>query len=273
MKLAIADIVSAFHANTIGSKVVDAGAFNKILIAGIEAHDTSQDRQPGQHYIKLPAEACQYVSAGVGKASRNPQDYVLLFHREKVSAYLKRKFAAPVSNVACVVYTLEAYLKDPDATPEESARILAENPTHVLVAVLAAADKPSPLTPFRLVHNLAGGNLEAQQYSADEIRAKAKESLTYHNEWSTVADDPSEDISVFNCLIEAHQELFDQTTVLMSEEISNKDLLADIATNWATDSKRPLTSLFSPTALRHLEVQHKLVSIIIDFEDILSKGK
>lgn len=188
IKLAIADIVTAYDPQTIGSKVIDIRIFNQALVRAIALHDPLTDRQPGQHFIKLSDAVCQYVSAGVGKASKDPNDYVLRFHREKVSAYLKREFAALTESVACVVYTLDAYLKDPDATPEESARIIAENPTHVLVAVLASAGSPSPLTPFRLVHNLAGGNLEALKYTDDEIRAKAKESLTYHNTWSTVAD-------------------------------------------------------------------------------------
>lgn len=188
IKLALSDIVTAYEPQAIGSRVTHAQAFNDILMQAIARHDPSNDRQPGQHYIKLPSEACQFVSAGVGKASKNPEDYVLRFHREKVSAYLKREFAAPTESVAAVVYTLEAYLKDPDATPEESARIVAENPTHVVVAILASTGQSSPLTPFRLVHNLAGGNLEALKYTADEIRAKAKESLTFHNTWSTIAD-------------------------------------------------------------------------------------
>lgn len=188
IKLSLSDIVTAYQSQAIGSRVLNAEAFNALLVQAIVSHDPTTDRQAGQHYIKLPIEACQYVSAGIGPASRDPNHYVLRFHREKVSAYLKREFAAPTESVAAVIYTLEAYLKDPDATPEESARIMSENPTHVVVAILASTGQPSPLTPFRLVHNLAGGNLEALKYTADEIRAKAKESLAFHNAWSTVAD-------------------------------------------------------------------------------------
>lgn len=187
IRLAISDIFTGYDYKAIGSKVLDLTAFATLLKEAISKHDPASDRQPGQHYIKMPPEACAVVSAGVGLASKNPDDYVLRFHREKVSAYLKREFAAPCESVACVVYTLDAYLKDPDVK-DEVARIRHTNPTHVIVALLASAGQPSPLTPFRLVHNLAGGNLEALTYTADEIRAKAKESLMYHNAWSTVAD-------------------------------------------------------------------------------------
>jgi hypothetical protein len=183
------DIVTAFDAKTIGSKVVEHRQFLEHLHAAIEVHDPAGDRQPGQHFIPMSALVIPLVSSGVGPASPNPDHYVLRFHREKVSAYLRRQFAAPVDSVACVVYTVEAFNKDPDCNPAEVKRISDEGATHVIVAVLASAGpKVSPLTPFRLVHNLAGSKLEAEKYTADEIRAKAKESLAYHNSWSTVAD-------------------------------------------------------------------------------------
>lgn len=189
MKLSLSEIVTAFKPMTIGSKVTAFAPFLELLKECIASHDPSKDRQPGQHFIPMPEQANLMVSGGVGPASTDPNHYVLRFHREKVAAYLKRQFAAPTDSVACVVYTIDAYKKDPDCTPEEIQRVVAEEATHVLVAVLASSGpKVTPLSPFRLVHNLAGGNLEAQQYTADEIRAKAKESLLYHNAWSTVAD-------------------------------------------------------------------------------------
>lgn len=207
VRIALSNIVTAFDEKTIGSKVTNIPKFINALMLAIYEHDAASDRQPGQHTIVMPPEACAYVSSGVGRASLNPDDYVLRFHREKVAAYLKREFASPVDSLKCIVYTMAAYEKDPDCDAAEIARVKSGTvyggssvaasmignpaltlPTHVLVAVLANSGPPSPLTPFRLVHNLAGGNLEAQQYTADEIRAKAKESLEYHNAWSTVAD-------------------------------------------------------------------------------------
>jgi hypothetical protein len=186
--IALSEIVTAFDDKTIGTKVMSPRTFLLELEKAIQAHDPAKDRQPGQHFIVMPS-ALHMVSAGVGPASMNPDHYVLRFHREKVSAYLKREFAAPVESLAVVVYTMEAYRKDPDCTPAEIARVEAQDATHVLVAVLAGAGpKATPHTPFRLVHNLAGGNLEAQQWTAEEIRAKCKDSLDYHNAWSTVAD-------------------------------------------------------------------------------------
>jgi hypothetical protein len=56
------------------------------------------------------------------------------------------------------------------------------------VAVLAFAGPKAPLTPYRLVHNLAGGNNEVEAWTKEDILTKAKESLAYWNEWVVVAD-------------------------------------------------------------------------------------
>jgi len=84
------------------------------------------------------------------------------------------------------VYTRDAYVADPDITPED-IQALGDS-THVIIAVLASSGPSAPLTPHRFVHNLAGGNNEALLWTADEIRAKAKEILSYANEYSVVAD-------------------------------------------------------------------------------------
>lgn len=111
-------------------------------------------------------------------------------HRGQPSLFLRREFAAPVEGLACVVYTRAAYLADPDTRnePEETARIEASDCTHVIIAVLAFAGPRAPLTPYRLVHNLAGGNNEVGAWTKEDILTRAKESLDYWNEWCVVAD-------------------------------------------------------------------------------------
>jgi hypothetical protein len=183
-----ADIVTAFGDQTIGSKVTDHFGFTCMASEAIQGFDWDTCRQPGQAYIKLPDNACQYVSAGVGRRTHNPDDYVVRLHRDKVSLFLKREFAADVDNVAIVAYTTDAYLTDPDINEEEAKRVKKAGYTHMLVAVLASAGPPSPLTPNRFVHNLAGGNKEALVWTADEIREKAKEIKSYSIDWCVVAD-------------------------------------------------------------------------------------
>jgi len=190
-KIGFADILTAFQEEgTVGTKVwwQDQMDFLRVLYEEVEKFDWSSCRQPGQAYIVLPDKCCKWVSSGVGKRTMNPEDYVIRSHRESVKLYLKRAFAAEVDNVAVVVYTLDAYLADPDIDEAETARILATGCSHILVAVLAASGPKSPLTPTRFVHNLAGGNKEALLWTADEIREKAKEIKDYSNEWCMVAD-------------------------------------------------------------------------------------
>lgn len=190
MKIINADIVTAFDANAIGTKVTDPAGFRAHLADAVGSTDFAGQRVPGQAFLMLPAAAQASVSAGVGRASTDPNAYVTRLFRGKVGAFLKREHAAPVEGLAAVVYTTDAYLSDPDVSGNagESARVRESGATHVLVAVLAFAGPKAPLPVGTLVHNLAGGNHEAALWSADEIRAKAKESEDYWSEWSVVAD-------------------------------------------------------------------------------------
>lgn len=189
MKIVASDICSALDTPAIGSKVTNLKAFCDLMDERVAAFDFAACRVPGQGFLMCP-ELVPFVSAGVGPRSKNPEDYVLREHRGIVGAYLKREFAAKVTGCALVVYTRDAYLADPDVAhaEKEAGRIATLNPTHVLVAVLAFAGPESPLPPYRLVWNLAGGNREAATYTADEIRSKAKAAIDYDNLWVPVAD-------------------------------------------------------------------------------------
>jgi len=189
-RIANANILTAFNPQTVGSKVVDPQGFTAEIVRAVEAFDFDAQTTPGQGFLPLPESALAYVSAGVGRHVDDPNAYVLRSWRGSVGAYLKREHAAPVESVAVVVYTRAAYLADPDVSGDASevARIESENPTHVLVAVLASAGPRAPLSPGRLVSNLAGGNRDALAWDADTIRAKARESAEYSNAWGVVAD-------------------------------------------------------------------------------------
>jgi len=189
-RLIAANILPAFSAETVGTKVLNRTEFESILSQAVEAHDFGGERVPGQAVVPLPEAAYSLVSAGVGLRSVDPADYVIRVHRGKVGAYLRREKASAVETLACVVYTTEAYLADPDVVGDsnEIERIIASAASHVIVAVLAASGPRPPLTPGRFVHNLAGGNNEALQWTADEIREKARTINQYSNDWCVVAD-------------------------------------------------------------------------------------
>jgi len=184
MKIALSNILTAFSAITVGSKVLHPEAFIAALLDALEHHDTSKDRTPGQHFVVCPRSMFELVSGGVGPASSNPDDYVLREWRGDVMAFLHREKASPVNFLACVVYTREAYLNDPEVTGTEREKI--GGATHVLVAVLAG--DAGPVQPGRLVYNLAGANHDFDAMSGDEIRKLAKESSEYWSTHNVVAD-------------------------------------------------------------------------------------
>jgi hypothetical protein len=187
IKIEKSGIVSAFSAETIGSKVVKPRFF-EALTEAIKTHDLSKDRVEGQMFLPLSQEYFETVSAGVGLRTDNLDDYVVRSHRGRMSIYLRREAAAKVESLAVIVYTAAAYLSDPEVGEAEAERVRQSGATHVVVAVLAAAGPKSPLTPKRFVANLAGGNKEALDWTADEIRQKAEEIRDYYQKWCVVAD-------------------------------------------------------------------------------------
>jgi len=185
MKIVNANIVSAFSDVAVGTRVTNPAEFMGLVLAAVA--NFAAQKIPGQGFIMLPESAIAHVSAGVGKRTRNPADFVSREYRGKVTQFLKRENAEKVTGCAVVVDTREAYLADPEVNLDEASRISADV-THVLVCVLAFAGPKSPLSPDRFISNLAGGNNEALAWSADEIRKMSVEVKAYDDVWSVVAD-------------------------------------------------------------------------------------
>jgi len=176
IKFAFANILQAFNKKAVGTRVVDADNFLTHL-----------------------KEAFSSVSAGVGEkkyaidelsGEPDPDAYIMRPWRGSMNVYLKRDYAAEVEGLAAIVYTVDAYLSDPDVArdSDEVSRVEDTGASHVIVAVLAFAGPKAPLSPGRLVSNLAGGNRSALVWTADEIRAQAVAANDYAKEWSVVAD-------------------------------------------------------------------------------------
>ena len=200
-QFAISNICTAFERSTIGSKVINSREFFMYLKGAMKDYDVSRDRVPGQHFIVLPVEAYWTVFAGDGKKTDSADDYVIRNHREGPKMFLRRACAGEVSFLACVVYTREAYMADPDYNPEEP---LPAGATHVVVAVIASSGPAAPVTPYRFVHNLAGGNnayaapkcedmddkevIDCLQGHIDWLEDEALKVKAYWDEFSVVAD-------------------------------------------------------------------------------------
>lgn len=189
MNLIASNIVTALDNAAIGTRVTNEVGFMDVTDRAIAGCDFAAQRVPGQAFIPCN-DLAPHLSAGVGRRTTNPDDYVVRLHRGRVDAYLRRERAVPCEGAAIIVYTRDAYLADPDVQKDEAerTRIEASDASHVLVAVLGFAGPNAPLSPYRLVANLAGGNKEAALWTADEIRARAEASLAYDADWVVVAD-------------------------------------------------------------------------------------
>jgi len=189
IQFALSNVCTAFNSHTVGSKVTQRDAFGEAVAEALATYDASHDVTTGQHFVMLPESATEWVSAGVALRESIPSvgGYVVREHRGRVDVFAKREYAVRATGVAAVVYTLAAYLADPDVTAEE-AREIPEGTSHVIVAVLAFAGPKAPLSPYRLVANLAGGNNDALAYTADEMRALARDAIAYDDVYIVVAD-------------------------------------------------------------------------------------
>ena len=193
IKLAPANIVNLGPA-AIGTSLLDSSKtgeaeFYKEAERIIASFNFQNQPVPGQGFLPSPS-LVKFLRAGVGRRTDNPHDYVLRCHRGRVDAYLKQAHAAPVEGAALVVYTRMAYMVDPDVVADatEFSRVVSlPDATHFLIAVLAFAGPASPLSPYRFVANLAGGNHEAATWSPEVIASKAASIVEYDRTWCVVA--------------------------------------------------------------------------------------
>jgi hypothetical protein len=143
----------------------------------------------GQGFIPLP-QGKEFVSSGDGPHTNRTEDYHIRMWYGRPEPFLKREKAGIVNFLGCVVYTREAYLKDPDVIKDDSEhyRISMSTYTHVLVAVKASGGGQAPRSAWTFTRNLAGANLDAANSSKQELIEEAQEVIDHHEKWCTVAD-------------------------------------------------------------------------------------
>jgi hypothetical protein len=144
----------------------------------------------GQGFFMMNEPARTMVTAGVALRTFNPEDYIPREHRGVVDSYIRRdrvnRMDLIPDGVAAIVYTIDAYINDPETTDKEKEALVKGGITHVLVTILAFKGPKPPQSVIRFVLNLAGANARYQEMTADEIRAEAKEVADYHKVWCTV---------------------------------------------------------------------------------------
>ena len=175
---------SQMSAGAVGTYVQEPMALYEAVVAAIETYVFPED---GQAVISLPKEVCGIVLPGVARRTDRPEDYKNVFYRGKMEQFLdRRKVELPsLDEVAVVVYTAEAFLADPQTSDEEKAGFIKAGFTHCWVTTRAGPK--GPVTPWRFVVNLAGGNAAYETMTKDALVEMAKEIEAYESEWCVVA--------------------------------------------------------------------------------------
>lgn len=199
VKIGLANICSAFsYGAAIGSKVKPQCHYDA-LRAIEQAIRMYVFPESGQAKIPCP-DLLPFVLSGDAPKSVEVSDYVLRKYRGEVRKFLRRdRVNVEPTSCACVVYTKEAYLKDPDATGDPEAGIPRDNEeierietldcTHVLVALLATGGPEPTVSPHRFVMNLAGGNNDYKEMTGNQLRLLARDiKINYEKAWCRVAD-------------------------------------------------------------------------------------
>jgi hypothetical protein len=173
-------------ADAIGTKVLKPMALHDAITTALETYEFPAN---GQGFVSLPEESWSCVMPGVARRTANPEDYKSGLHRGKVGQFLDRSKVEPppLDGVAAIVYTAEAFLADPQTSEEEKAAFVEAGFTHCWVTTLAFAGPKPPVTAWRFVVNLAGGNAAYAEMTKGELVEMAQAIEAYEAEWCVVA--------------------------------------------------------------------------------------
>tara|TARA_R100000231_G_C5321663_1_gene163591 strand:+ start:692 stop:1285 length:594 start_codon:yes stop_codon:yes gene_type:complete len=95
--------------------------------------------------------------------------------------------ALKCSKLACIVYTKDEALADPDMTDEQRNEIESGGFEYVLVTFLASAhDEPPAVSSHRFVRNLAGGNNDYKDYSKARLVEMCEDIVNVEREYMRV---------------------------------------------------------------------------------------
>jgi hypothetical protein len=194
MKISVSNVCKAFEDRCVGTKVISKGDFWIRLEEAVASYEFPTN---GQGFIVSPKLAETVSSGDCSREGLEEGDYIIREWRGEMMMFAKRLRPTPspgASFCAVVVYTLAAYLADPEITPEEAERVKGSD--YVLVAVLGSYGPKPTLSSHRFVRNLAGGNaafVPTMDREADldllvRLIGTAVEIVKYERDWITVAD-------------------------------------------------------------------------------------
>jgi hypothetical protein len=204
-QIALADIMlPKVSKSSVGTRILDQDKFIEYLKVALgqfdkkkhdfDAENNTGNHKAGQYLVDMPRESIDTVACGVGLKSEFPSDYHYAWHRECIGKFLHRDKSLKPDKLQAVVYTIDAYINDPDVinNPQELNRTLIsrdEGVKYFLVTVIASEGYENPpVGVSRFVRNLAGGNNAYRNMSIEHIRSEAVRALDYWGKYHAVAD-------------------------------------------------------------------------------------
>lgn len=143
--------------------------------------------------VYCPMDNQDLFLAGNQKFDKDtPEDmFRVRMHRGEPIVCLKREqFTTPelkVSTLACIVYTKQQMLDDPQVTPEDKAEIESGGFEYGLVTFIPSAhDEPAAVSSHRFVRNLAGGNADYENKSTESLIKECLDIINVEQEYMRV---------------------------------------------------------------------------------------
>ncbi len=152
-----------FREGAVGTLVTKASTYLDILTDHVKDFDfPDKGDSAGQGFIPIEhAEVKNLVVPGVAHRTlltdstsivrQHRGEQVLCIDRSKVDV-------GKVDGVAAIVYTIDAYLRDPEVSEDEKSHLKEGPYSHVLVTTLGFKGPKAPVGPGRFMKNIAGAN-------------------------------------------------------------------------------------------------------------------
>tara|TARA_R110000824_G_scaffold289937_1_gene478470 strand:- start:297 stop:893 length:597 start_codon:yes stop_codon:yes gene_type:complete len=193
--LYIHDLAGAqIDGSSVGTILRDPTTWSQVQDAILAGIQSTEPQVWGGIFVQLPPETFGLLYAGAipKPDSTRDSDFVIRTHREIQSMYFRRDLVSPDAlepqSAMAIVYTAEAFLADPEVTPEEIADFKSCGATHGLINIVATGGTPTkPETGCtRFVKGLAGGNKAYETMSKEDLVALAKRVAAYGDAFFTV---------------------------------------------------------------------------------------
>jgi hypothetical protein len=181
-----------FNETGVGSRVLDRARLIDFTSKRLETYKfpvEGDDNFVNEGEGVMPLnEALETV--GSGTASRADCEEADIFphvHRDVEEMFASRDKACKAEGLSMVMYTWANYSSNNGVKPEEKLSLAeGEEPTHIIVAVLASAGPDPQVSEVRFLANLEGGKYDNMSFEEQDVLADKV--IAYNEKWITVCD-------------------------------------------------------------------------------------